>query len=59
VITSLLFALTVTSAMLIMEGMARLPVKRFYRYLFGWLGQTFTSSGAHSQRRFAYKRRGE
>lgn len=31
----LLFALTVTSAMLMMEGVARLPVKRFYRYLFG------------------------
>jgi surface polysaccharide O-acyltransferase-like enzyme len=31
----LLFALTVASAMLMMEAVARLPTKRFYRYLFG------------------------
>ena len=31
----LLFVLTVTSAMLLMEGVSKLPAKRFYRYLFG------------------------
>jgi surface polysaccharide O-acyltransferase-like enzyme len=31
----LLFVLTVVCAMLLMEGIARLPLKRFYRYLFG------------------------
>jgi len=31
----LLFALTVSLSMALMEGMARLPAKRFYHYLFG------------------------
>lgn len=31
----LLFVLAVASAMLLMEGVSRLPTKRFYRYLFG------------------------
>ncbi|MCP4536096.1 MAG: acyltransferase [Chloroflexi bacterium] len=32
---SLLFVLTVAFAMLLMEGVSKLPAKRFYRYLFG------------------------
>lgn len=31
----LLFALTIVLSMLLMEGVARLPTRRFYRYLFG------------------------